>query len=29
LTKGRASCTMELAKYGPAPNEILRSFTLE
>ena len=29
LTKGRASCTMELAKYGPAPAEILRSFTLE
>ena len=29
LTKGRAGCTMELAKYGPAPNEVLRSFTLE
>ncbi|MDO5308709.1 MAG: elongation factor G [Planctomycetia bacterium] len=28
LTKGRASCSMELAKYGPAPDEVLREFTL-
>ncbi len=29
LTKGRASCSMELSKYGPAPNEVLKSFMLE
>lgn len=29
LTKGRASCSMELAKYGPAPNEVVKSFMLE
>ena len=29
LTKGRASCTMELAKYGPAPTEVVKSFMLE
>ncbi|MCF0235014.1 MAG: TetM/TetW/TetO/TetS family tetracycline resistance ribosomal protection protein, partial [Thermoguttaceae bacterium] len=29
LTQGRASATMELAKYGPAPNEVVKSFMLE
>lgn len=29
LTKGRASSSMELAKYGAAPNEVLKSFMLE
>ncbi len=29
LTKGRASCSMELAKYGPAPAEVVKSFMLE
>ncbi len=29
LTKGRASCSMELAKYGPAPTEVVKSFMLE
>ncbi len=29
LTKGRASCSMELAKYGPAPDEVVKSFMLE
>jgi elongation factor G len=29
LTKGRASSSMELAKYGPAPTEVVKSFMLE
>ena len=29
ITKGRASSSMELAKYGPAPNEVVKSFMLE
>ncbi len=29
LTKGRAGCSMELAKYGPAPNDVVKSFMLE
>lgn len=29
LTKGRASSSMELAKYGPAPSEVVKSFMLE
>ena len=29
LTKGRASSSMELVKYGPAPNEVVKSFMLE
>ncbi len=29
LTKGRASSSMELSKYGPAPSEVVKSFMLE
>lgn len=29
LTRGRAGCSMELAKYGPAPNDVVKSFMLE
>lgn len=29
LTKGRASSSMELLKYGPAPTEVVKSFMLE
>ena len=29
LTKGRASCSMTLAKYGPAPAEVVKEFCLD
>ena len=29
LTKGRAGCSMELAKYGAAPSDVVKSFMLE